>query len=174
MEIQDSFFNIKTTDKIFASFKEYMKKDLTMFLHNNKSKFIKSIDNSYQNKKISFDNKIIPKILDKENISNIYDKLTEDEIIALNNDLSSTTIDYMTILVVGRSGIGKSKLISKMTNLNAKTGVGFRVTLDNDFYKGTLKLSFLQMIDTRGIEQDTRIGLSKIIDNTLGVINSQK
>ena len=174
MEIQDSFFNIKTTDKIFANFKEYMKKDLTMFLHNNKSKFIKSIDNSYQNKKISFDNIIIPKILDKENIPNIYDKLTEDEIIALNNDLSSTTIDYMTILVVGRSGIGKSKLISKMTNLNAKTGVGFRVTLDNDFYKGTLKLSFLQMIDTRGIEQDTRIGLSKIIDNTLGVINSQK
>ena len=56
-----------------------MKKDLTMFLHNNKSKFIKSIDNSYQNKKISFDNIIIPKILDKENISNIYDKLTELE-----------------------------------------------------------------------------------------------
>ena len=174
VEIQDSFFNIKTTDKIFASFKEYMKKDLTMFLHNNKSKFIKSIDNSYQNKKISFDNKIIPKILDKENISNIYDKLTEDEIIALNNDLSSTTIDYMTILVVGRSGIGKSKLISKMTNLNAKTGVGFRVTLENEFYKGKIKLSFLQMIDTRGIEQDTRVGLSKIIDNTLGVIESQK
>ena len=78
----------------------------------------------------------------------------------------------MTILVVGRSGIGKSKLISKMTNLNAKTGVGFRVTLDNDFYKGKIKLSFLQMIDTRGIEQDTRVGLSKIIDNTLGVIES--
>ena len=173
-EIQDSFFNIKTSDQIFTIFKEYMKKELTNFLDKSKCEFINSIDKSYQNKQIPFEDKIIPKIFEKENISSVYDKLIENEINELNNNLGTITIKYMTILVVGRSGIGKSKLISKMTNLDVPNGVGFRVTLENDFYNGKNKHSFLQMIDTRGTELDLKVGLPRISKNTFDMIDAQK
>ena len=174
LEIQDTFFIKKTNDQIFSNFKEYMKNDLIIFLNKKKSEFITNIDKSYQNKQIPFEDKIIPKIFENENISSIYDKLIETEINELNNNLGLITIDYITILVVGRSGIGKSILISAMTDHPAPNGVGFRVTLNNDFYRGINNKHFLQMIDTRGTELDQKVGLPQIIKNVNEMIDSQK
>ena len=174
LEIQDNFFNIKTNDQIFEYFKEYMKKELITILNDKKIEFIKNIDNAYLKKKVPFEEQIITKIIEKEDISSIYDKLIENEISELNNNIGLIKIDYMTILVVGRSGIGKSVLIKEMTKKYVPNGVGIRVTLLNDIYKGEAKLSFLKMIDTRGTELNTEIGLDKIRKNVEDVIKNQK
>jgi len=82
-EIQDTFFNIKPddeVDEVFSSLKTYMKNDLINFLNAKKNEFIKIIDKEYQNKKFSFEEKIIKNIIRKENISSIYNNQIEKEI----------------------------------------------------------------------------------------------
>ena len=82
-EIQDTFFNIKPddeVDEVFSSLNNYMKNDLINFLNAKKNEFIKIIDKEYQNKKFSFEEKIIKNIIRKENISSIYNNQIEKEI----------------------------------------------------------------------------------------------
>ena len=114
-EIQDSFFDLQTKDNISNNYKENIKNYLISFLNKKKYDFIKNIDEVYLNKKIPFEEKIIKNILKKENISSIYDKIIEKEINLLNKDINKLfKIDYITILVTGRCGAGKSTLINAM------------------------------------------------------------
>ena len=149
-EIQDSFFDLQTKDNISNNYKENIKNYLISFLNKKKYDFIKNIDEVYLNKKIPFEEKIIKNILKKENISSIYDKIIEKEINLLNKDINKLfKIDYITILVTGRCGTGKSTLINAMLK---------EVIYDSFFirrwklkeYRGKNELSYLNMIEDRG------------------------
>ena len=151
-EIQNSFFDLQTKDNISNNYKENIKNYLISFLNKKKYDFIKNIDEVYLNKKIPFEEKIIKNILKKENISSIYDKIIEKEINLLNKDINKLfKIDYITILVTGRCGAGKSTLINAMLK---------EVIYDSFFirrwklkeYRGKNELSFLNMIEDRGWE----------------------
>ena len=123
-EIQDTFFNIKPddeVDEVFSSLNNYMKNDLINFLNAKKNEFIKIIDKEYQNKKFSFEEKIIKNIIKKENISNIYNNQIENEINILKTK-NIFSIDYITILVAGRAGVGKTALTSAMIKEDINLG----------------------------------------------------
>ena len=177
LEYQDSYFNEETEDQIFSSLKTSIKNDLINFLIQNKLEFIKSLDQIYSNKKFPFEQIIIQKIMESENISSIYDKKIKNEIDLINNNKNEINIKYITIIVLGRSGIGKSELINCLLKENkAEVGVGFRVTLQNNIYKNdnNNNLSFLRLIDTRGTEIDVKVGLDKIKKNAFDMIDKMK
>ena len=154
LEIQDTFFNIKQDDEIdeaFSSLNNYMKNDLINFLNSKKDEFIKAIDKEYQNKKVFFEENIIKNIIKKENISSIYNNQIEN----LINNLKTKnifSIDYITILVAGKVGVGKTTLISAMIEKDMSY---YRLFLDARpyrIYRGENDLAFLNMIDTRIFE----------------------
>ena len=155
LEIQDSFFDLQTKDNISNNYKEIIKKYLISILDKKKYDFIKNIDNVYLNKKFPFENKIIQNILKKENISSIYDKIIEEEINVLNEDINKLfKIDYITILVAGRSRVGKSTLINAMLkevthDIHGIFIINPRKIKEN---RGKNELSFLNMIEERGFE----------------------
>ena len=152
-EIQDSFFDLQTKDNISNNYKENIKNYLISFLNKKKYDFIKNIDEVYLNKKIPFEEKIIKNILKKENISSIYDKIIEKEINLLNKDINKLfKIDYITILVTGRCGTGKSTLINAMLKEFISKNSFFISSSELKEYRGKNELSFLNMIEDRGWE----------------------
>ena len=152
-EIQDSFFDLQTKDNISNNYKENIKNYLISFLNKKKYDFIKNIDEVYLNKKIPFEEKIIKNILKKENISSIYDKIIEEEINLLNKDINKLfKIDYITILVTGRCGVGKSTLINAMLKEFISKNSFFIRASELKEYRGKNELSFLNMIEDRGWE----------------------
>ena len=139
---------------------------------------MKTIQKNYSNKIFYFEkelNEIITKIITKENVSKIYDSQIENEIQSININEENLKLKYMTIIIVGRSGIGKSTLINGLLNEEkAYSVVGFRGTLKNDIYDGNNDFSFLKLIDTRGTELQDGSNLTKIVQNAEEVIEKMK
>ena len=174
LEIQDSFFKLENDDQIFVDLKNDIKKDLINFLNQKKIDFIQNIHKIYSKNKFPLDKAIIQKIVEKEKISLIYETRIKNKFDKINNDMNLTNINYMTVLVLGRSGIGKSSLINALLKKEvAHTKVGFFCTLNNDVYRGENTFSFLNFIDTRGTQLD-EISLDKIVKNAKEVINRMK
>ena len=178
LRYQDSYFDKKTNDKTFNSLNEYIKQDLISFFVQKKKEFMKTIQKNYSNKIFYFEkelNEIITKIITKENVSKIYDSQIENEIQSININEENLKLKYMTIIIVGRSGIGKSTLINGLLNEEkAYSVVGFRGTLKNDIYDGSNDFSFLKLIDTRGTELQHGSNLTKIVQNAEEVIEKMK
>ena len=81
------------------------------------------------------------------------------------------SINYLTVIIVGKSGVGKSTLINAILQENlAKTGAPEIQTTKTDKYGPNTKSPYFQMIDTRGIELNNKYGPETIIKNTLNSI----
>ena len=153
-----------------------MEKVLFNFLNKNKKTFIEDIHFVYQKKDFPYEKEIILSIIKRENVSSIYDIQIAREIDLLNYNINEIYIDCMTILVVGRSGIGKSKLINGMLNEEVAINlVGFRGTTNNDgIYRGKNNFNFLRFVDTMGAEPDDKLSLNEIVKNVHITIERMK
>ena len=166
---QDSELNENNENIPLKKLNKYIKDDLMKFFNLNKKDFIKNqIDKNYGKRNFSFDNDIIKNILTEEKYDLIYKKKFNDKFNLLINDNYFTKMEYITILVVGKSGIGKSTLINYMLKLKgenlAKSGIGFPVTKDNKSYMNK-DLPFLNLIDTAGMEHSKELNPENILKN---------
>ena len=85
------------------------------------------------------------------------------------------SINYLTIIVVGKSGVGKSTLINAIFQKKvAKTGAPEIQTTETTIYKPTINNPYIQLIDTRGIELNSKYGPETIIKNAINYIKNQK
>ena len=75
-------------------------------------------------------------------------------------------------MVVGISGVGKSTLINKFLNTNAPTGTGNFQTVSIEEYKND-KIPCLKLIDTRGIELNTKYGAEEIREDCSNYIKKK-
>jgi GTP-binding protein EngB required for normal cell division len=85
-------------------------------------------------------------------------------------------IDYLTIMIVGKSGVGKSTLINKFLELKksneAKVGTGNFQTIDIKPYTSS-KVPYLRLVDTRGIELNENFGADEVLKVSKKFINDQ-
>ena len=174
-DTKDNYFKLTGPDKVFNSLREYIKKDLDDFFNLEKSKFIEEIHTEYTKKNINHKFPI-QSILKKEQITNIYLSKIKIEFQRLKKDDTFSKIDYITTIVVGRSGVGKSTLINNMLLLEgdnmAKEGVGNIVSIKDCIYENP-NIPFLKIIDSRGIELNKKYGPDQILEATLRIIKKQ-
>ena len=115
----------------------------------------------------------IKKIIIKEKNDIFIDKI-KNKVERLKLE-EGNRINYLTIIVIGKSGVGKSTLINAIfKEPKAKTGAPEIQTTETTIYEPTEMNPFFQMIDTRGIELNFKYGPEKIIKQTLNDIKQQK
>jgi len=177
MEYQDIYFKNINIDKVFEKLKKYELNDLINFFDSKKSYFInEQINKTYKNKNIEIINIYSFKkiILSSEQFKDAYIDKINEEIKRINGNEAFCKIEYLSIIVVGQAGVGKSTLINGMLNEElAKTGGPEIVTLENQSYKSK-NMPFLRLVDTRGIELNKEKGPDKIYENAKNYIYQEK
>ena len=135
------------------------------------SNVFKNIDMNTTMKYLLVYRHIISKITSDEIFEEIYlKKLNNITNIINNENLNFCKIKYLTIVVIGETGVGKSTLINSVLKVDkALTGPGKRVTTKNNLYNSEL-IPFLRLYDTRGIELKTEFGPENILNNALDII----
>lgn len=78
-----------------------------------------------------------------------------EKIQDIYNNEDVHTINYLTVMIIGKTGTGKSTLVNNMLKLKggkkAKTGWGDRITTETTIYKNK-EVPYIRLVDTVGIE----------------------
>ncbi len=176
MIYQDSFLNLKTdNDEVYNSLKSDIRNDLIKFFESKKYNFVDNICKNFNSNNINIDKIPISNITKSKMFQDIYtNKKRKLKNIIMNKEKKICEIKHLSIVIGGRSGVGKSTLINAMLKENlAKTGVGKIQTIKTDVYSSS-KLNFLRLFDTRGIEFKKEYGPEKILSEILNIIEKEK
>ena len=168
--IQDTYFHQKTQDdQVFNILKNHIKFDLLNYIYSNKD-----LINKYKHKTMIYDKSPISKIIGSQDTSKIYKEKIKNEFKKIEENDESFRIEYLSIIVIGKSGVGKSTLINCMLKEKlSKEGIGDRITTENSLYYNK-KIPFLRLIDTVGIELNPEYTPKKILEDTLKYIRDEK
>ena len=108
---------------------------------------------------------ITDNLIEIENGYDIYEKKIKNKIEEICESKDEFSIKYLTIMILGKSGVGKSTLINQFLKLKrgqrAQTGIGEFQTIDTKVYKNKT-VPFIRLVDTRGIELNQGYGASDV------------
>ena len=151
----------------------YIKKDLEIFLKNKHNYFFNILSRNYGNKFV-FNNNLSAIIGKNEKL--IYTKKLENIIYGQTNYYKSQKdllkIDYLSIIITGKSGVGKSTLINCLLKEElAKESMPKIGTKEARPYKNGI-IPFLKLIDTRGVELIQKYGNENILSDVTNIIQN--
>ena len=167
---QDKYFNLSRFNLINTPLnflKNYEENKLKSFFNNNIITFIGNVldkfINNYKNIIENMD-KVIKNIFVNEKLSSIIARKIEKEFERMKNDTNICKIGYFTILICGKTGVGKSTLINALLKENlAEEGDDIHIKTIIPHKYANKKVPFLNLIDTRGIELDKINGVQEIL-----------
>jgi GTPase SAR1 family protein len=174
MEIQTKSFkktnNIK--DPVFELIQNEEKKEVINFFSKNKNNFMDKMFKYFSSQRMSISPNLASKVIDSENGYQIYQQKVDNLISILTQGKKHFQIKYLTVMVLGKSGVGKTSLINKILNINAPTGEGKFVTKETTPYISNA-MPFLRLVDTRGIEIAQQFGIQKMEEEAVKFIDEQ-
>ena len=174
-----TYLDIETPDD--PAFNELKKQEKNVLLENLKLKdnFIKTFENAIKSKTIPlYNNKdLVSEFIETEKGEDAFQTKIEQCIEKIQKTKADYQIKYLTVMLVGKSGVGKSTLINSVLQLEkgskAKTGTGKFVTIKYTPYKND-SVPFLRLIDTRGIELNKNYGSEQVKEDAEEFIQKQK
>ena len=174
----ETYLDIETPDD--PAFNELKKQEKNVLLENLKLKdnFIKTFENAIKSKTIPlYNNKdLVSEFIETEKGEDAFQTKIEQCIEKIQKTKNDYQIKYLTVMLVGKSGVGKSTLINSVLQLEkgskAKTGTGKFVTIKYTPYKND-SVPFLRLIDTRGIELNKNYGSEQVKEDAEEFIQRQ-
>jgi len=164
-QIQAFFHNEKTPDECFNKLKKEEKEKLVNYFNSKKSFYQNLIDSKIKQSNIPNLQELVKKFMNLETATKGYNYKIEECIKKIERNEDSYKIEYLTVMLVGKSGVGKSTLINNVLKLDknyrAKAGTGNFQTVKMDEYQNEA-VKFLKLIDTRGIELNVQYGAEAV------------
>ena len=151
-----------------------VKNDFLTKLKEKISKMKNEIEDKLSNYSLSNLKIFLQNLIENEKIKDILIIYSKNESEKILNQ-SYTNYNHFNILLVGKSGVGKSTLINGVfdfsENEGAKTGVGKPITLEyNEFISD--KRKGLRIIDSRGIEMEN-YNIEAVFNSTKDLIEKR-
>ena len=168
--IQDSNLGkIGQKDFTYNKLRNLEKTELFTYFKQKKNLFDGEIENYLQNYELRYLNDMVRELISLENAKEAIKQKIKNHIENINKDELSFKINYLTVMLLGKSGVGKSTLINSFLKLSkenkAKTGTGNFQTIKIQSYQSNA-LPFLRLIDTRGIELNVQYEAKAIKKDT--------
>ena len=172
---RNNYFN----NSLFNSLKEYEQNTLEIFFKHNVQQFLIAIDENFKkihNKYELIQDKknMIKKILENEDFEKIQLNKIEKEFNELSIDIQFKKISYLTIILTGKTGVGKSSLINALLKEYLAPEQMKDICTQKPSKYENKTVPFLKLIDTRGIEIQHDYGVSAISEEIIKIINDPR
>lgn len=166
--IVSHFYDIKDPkDPTYNILKLEEKEILSKYLESTRNNFVNLFNAKLRRAQIRIDeiNKLVKEFIEKEDGESAFQYKIEECIKKIEKNPKDYEIKYLTVMLVGKSGVGKSTLINEVLKLEgnekAQIGTGHFVTVKYQEYSSD-SLEFLKLIDTRGIELNKNYGADEV------------
>ena len=155
----------KLNDSVYELIKKEENEELINFFDKIQESFIQDINNNLNSSENINFYPLVSQIISNEDGKNIFKNKIKKHLSEINENKEKFKINYLTILLTGKSSNGKSTLINVLLKLKkserARTGVGNYVTTETKPYKSKNR-PYLRLVDTRGIELSVNYGPDKV------------
>lgn len=118
IQSQNSFLSLDNKDKIFNYLQKIIKNNLLEYIKANQGKFLNEMkfnfNNNYSKQSNKFlDNDKIENIIENKSQEPFFKNLVQNSLneIPKSNDKQSKKLNQLTLILTGKSGVGKSTLI---------------------------------------------------------------
>ena len=120
---------------------------------------------------------LVKKFENTENIKAILEEKINKFVEQFLKEKGATTIKHLNIVLVGPSGVGKSTLINSVLELDessgAKEGEAEPCTMGAPVYYDSLKVNFIRVADSRGIEKSNDYGVDQVVKDVTEFIEGR-
>ena len=178
--IVSHFYDIKDPkDPTYNILKLEEKEILSKYLESTRNNFVNLFNAKLRRAQIRIDeiNKLVKEFIEKEDGESAFQYKIEECIKKIEKNPKDYEIKYLTVMLVGKSGVGKSTLINEVLKLEgnekAQIGTGQFVTVKYQEYSSDY-LEFLKLIDTRGIELNKNYGADEVKKEASKFIEERK
>ena len=178
--IVSHFYDIKDPkDPTYNILKLEEKEILLKYLESTRNNFVNLFNAKLRRAQIRIDeiNKLVKEFIEKEDGESAFQYKIEECIKKIEKNPKDYEIKYLTVMLVGKSGVGKSTLINEVLKLEgnekAQIGTGQFVTVKYQEYSSD-SLEFLKLIDTRGIELNKNYGADEVKKEASRFIEERK
>ena len=173
--IRNNYFN----NSLLNTLKEYEQNILEIFFKNNILQFLYVIEENFKKINDKYEliqdkQEMIKKILKKENFEKIQLIKINKELDELSIDVQFKKISYLTIIVTGKTGVGKSSLINALLKEYLAPEEMKNIATQQPSKYENKKVPFLKLIDTRGIEIQPGYGVSDISKEIINIIKDPR
>ena len=175
IKYKESAFDLNKNDTTFSFLQEEIKKDLKNSLNEILFDYMDKIYSNFNDIFTNcFDINEIEQIILNENIEFYYKQKIRESLSKYPKDQDTKILEYISIIITGRTGVGKSTLINELFKENlAKEGTGDITTTEIRKYSGKV-FNFLKITDTRGYEFEDEYGIKNIRKDVIKTIQAQK
>jgi GTP-binding protein EngB required for normal cell division len=179
--IIDNFYDIEDKkDTTYNLFKKEEKEILTKYLDTTKINFTNLFNSKLKRANIPNNysyQKLVSEFIQTEDGESAFQYKIEECIKKIEKNPKDYEIKYLTVMVLGMTGVGKSTLINEVLKLEgnkkAKAKTGPFVTVNYQEYESD-SLEFLKLIDTRGIELNKNYGADEVQREATKFIEERK
>ena len=175
--IVDSFTkNYNLNDNVFQSIKKEERDILEKYYKSRKKEFENNMNIYLEKQNLNFITLLTRQIISNEGGREKLEGSIKAEIQKINNNKDSEKIEYLTVMIIGQTGTGKSTLVNSLLKLKgeerAETGLTDIVTQRTQAYKSN-RVPYIQLVDTRGIELNQAFDVDKVGIEARSFINQQ-
>jgi len=179
-EFQKDFYkNTEDNDIPFNILKKEEEIQLILEFNRIRSNYSKKLYDKFNNI-FQLDNKknnLILNTIKNENTENIYKKKIIEEIKTIEDNDSNYSIEYLTILLIGRKGIGKTTLINYILNIKINNENDLIINSSDENYTiYQIKNFHLKLIEFKsfGLSENPKKTGQIIVDNIMKLVNLER